>query len=536
MPKKLTPLLLSLLSGTLLWASWPTSPLTFLIFAGFVPLLKLENVIARREDIKRPAWTFFGYTYLAFLIWNGLTTWWVGFASPGGAITAIIANSLLMSVPFLLYRRARRIIHQKLAFISLPVFWIGFEYLHLNWDISWPWLTVGNVFAQMPSWIQWYEYTGVLGGTLWVFLINIILFWALQKKYFTWEYRYPAYWLLTLFFVLSPILISWQIEKRVVVKTGNPTEVVVLQPNIDPYGEKFKGGVHFIKIPEQIRRHVEQSEQTMTDSTKFVIWPETAIQKEYLNDNQERFLYQNPVIRQVRRFAQRHPNTSLVSGLECWEKLQPAEVTPFSYHNHRMGHYEPYNAGVQVYKDSLSLYHKSKLVPGVEILPFPHILGWLTLIIDFEHAGNYGRQEDRTVFWGPDSIGVAPMICYESIYGEYVGDFVENGAQLLFIMTNDGWWKDTEGHRQHNLYARLLAISHRRDIARSANTGVSSFINKKGEFIEESGWWEKVTLKQSLYPNEEITYYSKHGNFLGRWASVLSILLIISISIKRKVS
>jgi apolipoprotein N-acyltransferase len=66
----------------------------------------------------------------------------------------------------------------RLGYLALPIYWIAFEYVHLNWDLSWPWLTLGNGFMYNPEWVQWYEYTGALGGSLWVWAANLLTYFA----------------------------------------------------------------------------------------------------------------------------------------------------------------------------------------------------------------------------------------------------------------------------------------------------------------------------------------------------------------------
>ncbi len=141
----------------------------------------------------------------------------------------------------------------------------------------------------------------------------------------------------------------------------------------------------------------------------------------------------------------------------------------------------------------------------------------------------WGIQDDREVFAVPgSSILAAPVICYESVYGAYVGDYVKNGANLLCIITNDGWWDDSPGYRQHLSYARLRAIEHRRDIARSANTGISGFINQRGEIVQSSTWWREAVLKQEVSLNEQKTLYTLMGDYIYATAAFVSVLLLIA--------
>jgi apolipoprotein N-acyltransferase len=103
-------------------------------------------------------------------------------------------------------------------------------------------------------------------------------------------------------------------------------------------------------------------------------------------------------------------------------------------------------------------------------------------------SGTLGKS-DRAMALG-EGVKAAPVICYESIYGDYVSDYVGDGAQWLAVVTNDAWWRNTAGHKQHFSYAKLRAIEQRKWVGRAANTGISGFINPKGESVMESVWYQ----------------------------------------------
>jgi apolipoprotein N-acyltransferase len=168
-------------------------------------------------------------------------------------------------------------------------------------------------------------------------------------------------------------------------------------------------------------------------------------------------------------------------------------------------------------------------VPGVEIMPYPKLFGFLEkFAINLGGtSGSLGIQNERKNFLVDDSTIVAPAICYESIYGDFMSAYMRNGAQLISIITNDGWWGNTAGYRQHMNYARLLAIEFRKSIARSANTGISCFINQRGDVIEKTEWWKEDAIKQTLYKNDIKTFYARHGDYIGKIFSALSGLLLI---------
>ena len=154
-------------------------------------------------------------------------------------------------------------------------------------------------------------------------------------------------------------------------------------------------------------------------------------------------------------------------------------------------------------------------------------------------SGSLGMQDEREVFWSPnDSVQVAPTICYESIYGEFMTGFIRNGADFILVITNDGWWRDTPGYSQHLSFSSLRAIENRRSLARSANTGISCFINQKGEILQPTDWWVKDAIKGEIKTNNKLTFYAKRGDFIGRLAEFFSIIIIlyffVNFLIKRK--
>ncbi len=507
------PIVLALLSGLLFYLSWPTQPFTFFVFIAFVPILWIEHIIFL-GDGKRKALKLFGCTYLAFFIWNLLTTWWVSNADMMGAQVAIICNSLLMTIPILLYGLSKRVVNQKLAYACLIFFWVAWEYLHLNWSLSWPWLTVGNVFSTNPWAIQWYEYTGVLGGTIWVLILNIVVFNALKsdRKWYG-KVIPPVFW------IALPLIVSqfmYQVDDIEV----DEAEVIIIQPNLDAW-VKFKDG----DFQKNIEDMIKQSEALITPSTKYVFWPETAIQGYGIYENN---LTQYEIIKLTQDFVKKYPHINLVTGLESI-KAFANKNSDYTKYNARVGFYESYNTALYVTKDSIETYHKSKFVPGAESEPFPLLLKGLRTFLDFPLMGQYTPQDEREVFGD-----CAPIICYESIYGEFVGEYVRKGATLLSVITNDAWWGDTEGHRQHFHYARLRAIEHRRYVIRSANTGISCVIDWNGAIQTQTKWWEKTSIRKKVKLNKIVTFYSQHGDYLGRTAVLMSVLVLLSVMVKFK--
>lgn len=512
------------MGGLLWWAAWPTSPLTFVVFFAFVPLLWVEANTASNKQ-------FFKLAYLHMFIWNFFTTWWIYNASFAGAALAIILNSLIMCIPWLLMRAVKKTFGKTAGYISFVAFWITYEFIHHNWDLSWPWLTLGNVFAAQPRWIQWYEATGTTGGSLWILLSNLLLFFSIKqyRQYGVLKKLALPFGALLILWIL-PLLISnfiFRTRQETLVDGRSATRnVVVVQPNVDPYNEKFTAGTQ----EQQIQALITLSEQQLDATTALVIWPETAIPVPVDEDS----IASNPYYEPVWQFLQRHPQLSLLSGIDSYRIWGTEKKTATARHAKAEDfYYDVFNTAALLNSNrSVQFYHKAKLVPGVETLP-SYLLWMNTLFESFGGtSGTLGRDAHRTVFADKQHYFLAaPIICYESVYGDYVTEYVRKGANVLTIITNDGWWGNTQGYRQHMAYARLRAIETRRWIARSANTGISCFIDPVGTLYQPQPWDTKAAIKMNIEPLQHQTFFVRHGDYLSRIlvvaAAVFLLLLII---------
>jgi len=528
--KKAFPWLLSVLSGILLWVGWPTSPVPYFLFIGLVPLLILQDYLQKNSH--KSGRKVFGFGYLAFFIWNVATTWWVWNSSPAGAIAMLVFNTLFMAVVLWLFHLTRKAAGDLFGYLGLVCYWLAFEYIHLNWDLSWPWLNLGNGFAMIPEWIQWYEYTGAFGGALWIWLFNLAIFFALfyQGTIKQPEKRWLSF---VVALVVVPGVGSYLIGAYHE-ESKESVEVVVTQPNIDPYTEKFIGSDNFIPYRQQVEKFISISQQKLTAETSFLLWPETAIDNVFNEDRLESY----PILDTIAGLENLYPNLSLLSGITSYQQyLNVDKATPTARYREDLGYYDVFNAALFMNESGIKkTYHKSKLVPGVEILPYPKVFNFLTeWIFDLGGtAGSLGRQKDRTVFFNEKGVGIAPAICYESIYGEFMAEFIRNGAHYIFIITNDGWWGNTPGHRQHLHYATMRAIETRRSIARSANTGVSAFIDQKGNISQATQYWEPAVISADLNENKELTFYVTYGDYLARTSLWLSVFIMLAAIVKKR--
>ena len=525
--KKLHPALLSALTGLLLYAAWPESPLTLLIFIAFIPLLWLE-----RQGVRRAR--FFGWTYLSMLIWNIGATWWIWNASIPGALGAILVNSLLMCLPWLAFHLIRSRMGNNFGYASLILFWLSYEYFHLqNWGLSWPWLILGNVFATHPEWIPWYDITGTSGGSLWILLVNVLLFqwlWQLTKHHHFQKVPLTA----VLGLLILPIALSWITRSEETI-TPPPYNIVIAQPNIDPY-EKIETG----SFESQLQKLIRLSESAIDSNTALIVWPETALIGVNLGIEEDR-IKEDHLLRPLWDFLRRHPHLNLFTGMESFRIFDVRHSPTAIRFVDANKYFESYNAAAILDTGGLvQSYHKSRLVPGVETLPF--FLRFLAPLFDKfgGTTGGYTGQDDRNPLTTTNSTyKITPAVCYESIYGEFLSEFSRNGADLITIITNDGWWGNTPGHLQHRDYARLRAIETGHWIVRSANTGISCVIDPHGRITQSLPWDTAGVIKTSVPPTSDLTFYSRYGDCLSKLAGALTILLLawhLSTIIRRRTS
>ncbi|KYP13149.1 MAG: hypothetical protein A1D16_17550 [Flavihumibacter sp. CACIAM 22H1] len=428
--------------------------------------------------------------------------------------------------PFIMFEKR---LGSRYSYWAFAACWMSFEYIHLNWELSWPWLTLGNVFANTPGWVQWYELTGTSGGSLWILALNILLFrWLKARAHSTADKREKAFWPFAALLII-PLLLSFALKPSGEADQrsagSSPKKIVVVQPNIDPYA-KFSPGTQQV----QLNQLISLSESKIDQETVLVVWPETAINSP--NGIEEDSIRNNSSLQPVWQFLARHPGLKLVSGVEAFNFLPADTKSPYARPiNGTNMYYEAYNTAALF--DSTGVlyrYHKSKLVPGVETLPsFLRFMdSW------FEQfggtSGGYAKQEERTVLKDTVSgLAIAPAICYESIYGDFMTGFIRNNANLIVIITNDGWWGNTAGHKQHLAYARLRAIETRRWVVRSANTGISAFIDPSGKITQTQAWDTAAAIQQEVYTRENKTFFVRFGDWLS-WCMLLLAIALVSYS------
>ena len=536
------------------------------MLVAFLPLLYLEHRMTQEE---RPR--FFLYAWLCFSLWNFITTFWVCNATMGGGIFTGFANAFKMALIFQLFHWSKKRLHGVLSYLFLAAMWLAWEKIYFVSPIPWPWLVLGNAFAGSIACVQWYEWTGVLGGSLWVWAFNLGLFGLLVARYggawARFNRKAKAAMLTALpLLLLVPLAVSlvlWNTTKE----EGEELDVLISQPNFDPY-EKFEFYTQAEQnavLARQIRENLPEAPKGLPQVSDsgvggearpmypvLIMAPETFTSSLWLEDIRD-----NATVNQFASLLNDYPYATLLMGASTYERIASKERPSATARPLREGMwYESHNSALSLNAGAsrLDVYHKSRLVPATESTPFPALLGRFDdEVLGGVMARCIGQREpsllycyaptgpssvadsasveglavaDSTACAGASDIPVAPVICYESIFGDYCREFVQLGAKLLCVITNDAWWGDTPGYRQHLDYSRLRAVETRRDVARSANTGISAFINQRGEIVASTPWWTRTVMKGKVHLNTRETFFVRHGDIVGRAATFLFLLLL----------
>lgn len=507
----------------------------FIALIGFLPLLMMDR-IATLTGYRH----FWIWHYISFVLWNAFTTFWVCNATIGGGLFAIFANAFQMSVIFGIFRFSKRHFGGVLPYILLMVMWIAWERAYFDVDISWPWLVLGNAFAGSIRSVQWYEYTGALGGSLWIWMSNLSVFGllvALSDGSWAMKFNMKAkvasivgsIVILTAPFAVSGIIYGSYDEKP------DPMDVLIVQPNIDPY-HKFEA----MTQAQQNAVFISQAEGALAgrkaDSTAtgplLVLAPET-----FTNDVVTNDLNYSRTLRLFDTFLKDYPGVNILFGASSHTYIDSAGRPSHTARQIRDGRWiESHNSAIMTDGNGHpEIFHKNKLVVAVEMTPYPAVF----CPIDDMLGGVMGRcigQDSISVLHvrslDDTVIPVGCAICYESVYGEYYTGYVRKGARAMTIITNDAWWGNTPGYRQHLRYASLRAIETRRSIARCANTGISAFIDQRGDILETSQWWKQAVMHGSINLNDDMTFFVRNGDITGRVCTFVFWLLTAALAVR----
>lgn len=500
---------------------------------GFSMLLVLvRELVAIGATKKQVLW----YAYHAMVLFNVVATWWVANTALAAGIVANFLNALFQALVVLaIFGMAKY--QPKVWLVGAIAVWIGFEYLHFNWQIAWPWLCLGHTFAPAPLLAQWFSVTGVFGGSLYVTLTAVCLYrvysaYGLRTRPGVVTAGQPLAHSVILATATSllPLLASlllYHMDQDQYVPDAR-VQVAAVQPNYEPHYAKFE-----VSPSSQLARFDSLTRAAIGTGADVVVYPETSfggIDEARLEGASFVGMWDASAARALLK-------PSLITGVSSYRRLPGPTADPALRSQVRpdgtTAYYIAHNAAVALpaEDDSLQIYYKSRLVPGVEFLPYRRFLFFFEPLVKRlgGTTAGLGRAPFPKVFSLASGVRAAPLICYESIYGDYVREFVRAGANLLVVPTNDGWWDDSPGHRQHFNLARLRAIETRRWVVQAANSGTSGFVDPFGRAYAKTEYDAATVASHRVGLITGTTLYVRWGDVIGRVMAGGACLLLLSL-------
>ncbi len=513
-------LLLGILSGVLLGLSYPPVPLPFLSFFAFIPFF---YVMEKRETLA----SLNRFAYFALFFFNLITLYWVGsWTKEADTFLMISGGALLFFNPFfylivpMLYHFSKKTFGKKIALFLFPFYWVTFEYLYSLTDARFPWLTLGNCLPYFNTFIQVADVVGAYGLSLIILFINIFLYLSLRDLRVTRKINNAyASASLAIFFV---VLIYGTVRLNTFEISKNKIKVGLVQPDLNPW-DKWRAG----NLNEQLDQYLSLSERAVDQGAKLIVWPESALPVYFLSGN-----YDYEVTR-LHQFVN-SKNIDLMTGMPDVNYYFNKNEAPKDAKETKRGVlYTSYNSILHFTPNSQTVqkYGKIKLVPFGEHVPFVEQLPFLGDFIKWEVGiSSWNVGKDQIVFNISDSknfpLKVGGVVCIESIYPDFVAGFVQRGANLIVVVTNDSWYGHSSGPYQHKEISVLRAVENRKSVVRCANGGVSCIIDPLGRTISSTKLFTRDVLVGDVVVQDGLTIYSRFPLIFPLFASFISIVTI----------
>ena len=511
--------LLLILSGIILGISFPPVPFPFtlLIFFGLVPYFIVINKRTTLASISKATFLFSFIFSLATIYWVGS---WQAEADPYlmlSGVALMLAYPTVMLIPSTLYYLANKVFPKFDALWLYPLFWVTLEYLLTITDLRFPWVLLGHGLAKFNFFIQGADIVGTNGLSLVVAYINVLLFKSLFAKSEKEKINLKP---LVIASVIFLCFLGYGIYKVSSFKISDKkVKLGIVQPNLNPW-DKWETG----NIDQLTEQYIDMSQQCVNEGAKIILWPETALPVYAFGGT-----FRN-VENSIHNFLDTN-NVSLLTGMPDIIYYYDNEKIPVDAKYSKPGkyYYRTYNAvlGLNPGSREIQRYGKMKLVPLGERVPFVDEIAFLGDLLDWGvgiTGWNIGKDTTAFEIYNSnlDTIKVGGLVCYESVDPVFVTAFVQKGAEMITVVTNDSWYGKSSGPYQHKDFAMLRAVENRRSVVRCANGGVSCIINAKGEILEETELFTKTTLVGEVPLQNETTFYTQNPLIICILCSVFS--------------
>jgi apolipoprotein N-acyltransferase len=487
---------LSILSGILIFLAFPPFKFAVIAWVCLVPLL----FVVRRSTRGGSFW----YSYLTGAVFFGGLMYWLLNVSIPGTIILI----LLLSVFFGLFGVVANMIFKYSAeILILPFIWAVLEYIRSYLFTGFPWGLLAYSQYENINLMQVADITGSYGISFLIVMFNVALFAYLVRME-----RKTSYMMVALFFMLMSTMYGlYRLDNMNV--WGSPL-VSVVQGNIP---QKLKWEARHAKTI--IDEYSALTREAKKDKPDLIVWPETAY----------------PYV--VGGGAEAKEISTLSEEVDVPILAGVVYEKDYNFFNSAVLFPAKGKPAVK--------YDKLHLVPFGEYVPLGDKLSFLREYID-KPIGDFKRGDKYTLFPLRSTLSTSTMkgtisrqtsffrfgvlICFEDIFPELARNFVLEGANLLFNITNDAWFGRTAAPEQHLQASVFRAVENRVPVIRAANTGVSCFVDSTGKILSRVETDGK-DIFVSGYATDRVrvlnlrSFYTKYGDAFIYFCGFMLILL-----------
>ncbi len=480
-------------SGLLLVLCFHPFRLHFLAWLAFIPLLYSLGGASR--GARALSSYIFGAAYLGGLLW------WIAVVRFPAVIGYILLTLLvpLVFIPWGLLAGRMLRSSPAAAVFGPAALWVCLEILFSYGTFALPWWAVGNSQSRNPAIAQLASFGGIYIISFVVIMANSAIYHLAarpDRRTRPWAAAAAA---LSVAAVIAGAVI---LLKYAPPAASRPISIAIAQPN---YTQDEKDDPQsFARI---FMTHLDMLRETPAgdDAPDIILWSESITFKNWLESGTAANLVNYEI---------RPRKSLLVTGVYDWDGE------------------ESYNAisAIDPLEGITATYRKRQIVPFGEAVPYrktfekisPALGQWIK---DTIYETDMGRG-DKPVIFSHDGHKFAGIICFESVIPWIARETAAKGAEFIFIVTNDAWFKDSPAPQQHVDLATFRAIENRRYVVQAASNGVSAIIDPMGRITDSIPLYKKQTLYGNITPLDIMTFYTRHGDLFAWLCVALSSLFI----------
>jgi apolipoprotein N-acyltransferase len=471
----------STINGLLFAVPFIVDKLFFLLFIAFVPLFLItEKLKSVRGQLL--------YAFILVIVWQFTTMCWIHseYLPLWSSVAAIFLSGTITFISFLIYFCGinRLTVKKKYKYFLFILVWISVEWLSFEWELAFPFHTLGYYLGNISFLVQWYQYTGVLGGTIWILFINITILNLLDltvAKITKWGYAalaiIPVVLSIGLYFTPMPI--------------GHTEKIVALniENDIDyTNNNTFRDALHCIS-------------DNIDEKVFLVVCPEGIC---YLPSSS--FPYNTYFSSIKNMLRQRAPQASVIFGATTQDVRQGG-----TFNNNKL-----LNVAIYCNADGfINFRNKIRLVPFGEFIPYECIFGKIPTINTIVTTPRIYKNEYDSVVVIND-VRTVTLICYELYFSNIIAKYVrEDNVELLISISNDYIMYAPIFAEQLIRMARVQAITFCKSVVKSTSRGISLMISPKGQILAISKFNASGIISAQVPINNTITLYGKYGNSMA---------------------